>query len=266
MAGNAERGVICGVVPTGNLEPDGTCTPEPLTTVIKGVAHTRLTWVESAIFKPFYLYAETEGRRLGDSLAQDYQGIDPVTIDVTLVPGSVFPDATQVTVNAEFHDGADHDIQDEELTFKTDNTLLSGFGGVGTATTTATTDNNGWATVSLDTADVCLNTDTDITISAYQGIYIGTATLSIRANEPIADFVYADQGDSDNVSFSDNSTLIAGTSTTWSWAFTGGTPNTSSVQNPGAVSFSGAGNYSVSLTVTNGLGCSDIVTKIITIP
>ncbi len=266
VAGNAERGVICGVVPTGNLEPDGTCTPEEETTAVKGVAHTRLTWGEPAIFKPFYLYAETEGRRLGDSLAQDYPGVAPIAIDVTLVPSSVFPDGTQVTVNALFHDGADHNIHDEDLTFKTDNTLLSGFGGVGTATTTATTDNNGWATVSLDTADVCLDTATDITISAYQGIYIGTATLSIRANEPTADFVYDDQEDSDNVSFSDNSTLIAGTSTTWSWTFTGGTPNTSSVQNPGAVSFGGAGNYSVSLTVTNGLGCSDTVTKIITVP
>jgi len=265
VAGNAERGVICGVVPTGNLEPDGTCAPAT-GTAIKGVAHTRLTWGEPAIFKPFYLYAETEGRRLGDSLAQDYPGIDPVTIDVTLVSSSVFPDGTQVTVNAEFHDGADHNIHGEDLSFKTDNTLLSGFGGVGNATTTATTDNNGWATASLDTDDVCLDTGTDITISASHDIYIGTATLTLKANIPTADFVSDDLGDSNNVFFSDNSTLIPGTSTTWSWTFTGGAPTTSSVQNPGVVSFGGAGNYSVSLTVTNGLGCSDTVTKNITIP
>jgi len=265
VAGNAEHGIICGVVPTGNLEPDSSCTPSG-GKAIKGVAHTRLTWGEPAIFKPFYLYTETEGRRLGDSLAQDYPGVVSIAIDVTLVPSSVFPDGTQVTVNAEFHDGADHNIHGEDLTFETDNTLLSGFGGVGTATTTATTDNDGRATVSLDTDDVCLNIDTDVTISASHDIYIETATLTLKANIPTAVFESDDLGDSDNVFFSDASTLISGTSTTWSWTFTGGTPNSSSVQNPGVVSFGGAGNYIITLTVTNDLGCSDTITNNIVVP
>ncbi|MEA1900347.1 MAG: invasin domain 3-containing protein, partial [Thermodesulfobacteriota bacterium] len=71
VAGNAELGVICGVVPTGNLDPDTTCTPSGGFS-IKGIAHTRLTWGEPAIFEPFYLYAETEGRNLGKSLAMSY--------------------------------------------------------------------------------------------------------------------------------------------------------------------------------------------------
>jgi PKD repeat protein len=59
-----------------------------------------------------------------------------------------------------------------------------------------------------------------------------------------------------SVSFSDLST---NSPTSWSWTFQGGTPATSTSQNP-TVTYSAAGTYSVSLTATNGSG-SDNETK-----
>jgi len=47
--------------------------------------------------------------------------------------------------------------------------------------------------------------------------------------------------------------------TSWSWSFPGGTPSSSTAQNP-SVTYNSAGTYSVTLTVTNG-GGSDIETK-----
>ena len=59
-----------------------------------------------------------------------------------------------------------------------------------------------------------------------------------------------------NVTFTDKSSLNP---TSWSWNFPGGTPSTSTQQNP-VVAYNTAGNYSVSLTVTNVNG-SNTVTK-----
>lgn len=60
----------------------------------------------------------------------------------------------------------------------------------------------------------------------------------------------------DTISFSDQST---GNPTSWSWTFGGGTPATSTAQNPSVV-FNTAGTYSVTLTATNSSG-SDPETK-----
>ncbi|MEW6470025.1 MAG: T9SS type A sorting domain-containing protein [Bacteroidota bacterium] len=45
----------------------------------------------------------------------------------------------------------------------------------------------------------------------------------------------------------------AGQPTSWNWSFPGGTPSTSTAQNP-VVSYSASGTYTVTLTVTNGNG------------
>ena len=179
VAGNAELGLICGVSATGNLEMDATCTPAG-GTAIKGVAHTRLTWPSQAIWKPFYLYAETEGRDLGDSFQGAYPCVTPVTIEVTIIPSTVTGGAGGITVSAHLHDGATnhHDIPDQVLTFTTSNTAVSGFGAVGTPTAAATTDENGMASVSnLVTGGVAADTDVIITVSS--GGFAGTATLTI---------------------------------------------------------------------------------------
>ena len=53
-----------------------------------------------------------------------------------------------------------------------------------------------------------------------------------------------------SVQFTDQS---AGSPTSWSWSFPGGTPSTSTAQNP-TVFYSSGGTYSVTLTATNAMG------------
>ncbi|MCX6283914.1 MAG: choice-of-anchor J domain-containing protein, partial [Bacteroidetes bacterium] len=53
----------------------------------------------------------------------------------------------------------------------------------------------------------------------------------------------------ETVNFQDVST---GFPTTWQWTFIGGSPSSSSVQNPGGITYSNPGNYDVTLTVGNG--------------
>lgn len=75
---------------------------------------------------------------------------------------------------------------------------------------------------------------------------------------PVADFT-ADKTTvliGNSVNFTDQST---NNPTDWSWSFEGGTPLTSTVQNP-AVSYNTLGTYDVTLTATNNEG-SDILTK-----
>ena len=179
VAGNAELGQICGVVPTGNLEPDTTCTPSS-GKAIKGVAHTRLTWAEPGIWKPFYLYAESEGRNTGDTFTSNYPAVAPVAIDVSIIPGTVTGGAT-VSVYAHLHDGATHphDIRDQTLLFTTSDTTNTGFGAVGTATDTAITDDNGVASVSSLVTGVVVS-QTTVTITVSVGRYSGSGTLTIN--------------------------------------------------------------------------------------
>jgi PKD repeat protein len=57
------------------------------------------------------------------------------------------------------------------------------------------------------------------------------------------------------VQFTDNS--YNGAPTTWSWSFPGGTPSSSTVQNP-SVTYANPGTYDVTLTVSNATGTSTL--------
>ena len=91
-----------------------------------------------------------------------------------------------------------------------------------------------------------------------QDIY-GSPLAGCGADPLIADFVgnplEIDMGG--NVDFTD---LSLGDPTGWSWTFTGGTPASSSSQNPQNIVYNTAGTFNVSLTVTRG-GDSDTETK-----
>jgi PKD repeat protein len=75
---------------------------------------------------------------------------------------------------------------------------------------------------------------------------------------PVADFTASATTvyESQSVTFTDAST---NSPTSWSWTFEGGTPSTSTAQNP-TVTYSSAGTYNVSLTAANAAG-SDSETK-----
>ena len=77
-------------------------------------------------------------------------------------------------------------------------------------------------------------------------------------NAPIADFTanYTNICPGSTVTFTD---LSAYSPTSWSWTFTGGTPATSTVQNP-TVTYNTPGTYAVTLVATNANG-SDTETK-----
>ncbi len=75
---------------------------------------------------------------------------------------------------------------------------------------------------------------------------------------PNADFVadYQNRMVGQSVNFTD---LSGGTPLFWSWKFQGGTPATSTIQNPASIVYSTAGNYKVTLTITNTIGTDSLV-------
>lgn len=97
------------------------------------------------------------------------------------------------------------------------------------------------------------------------GVYdFSTGEQMLTGIEPspvIADFMaYPVTGCSGmNVTFTDNSLIPNASSpiTSWNWTFQGGTPSASTMQNP-SVTYSSAGTYSVTLTVTNNLGTNTV--------
>ena len=86
-------------------------------------------------------------------------------------------------------------------------------------------------------------------------------TVDISAasvNPPVAEFTCSDTSIEvgDSVTFTDQS---SNNPTAWSWTFSGGTPSSSSAQNP-TITYNTAGTYNVSLTASNSAG-SDTETK-----
>ena len=74
---------------------------------------------------------------------------------------------------------------------------------------------------------------------------------------PIPDFV-ADTTDICQGMSVDFTDLSTNDPTSWDWTFPGGTPSSSSVQNPQNIFYSGAGSYNVTLTVSNTLYTNSI--------
>jgi len=85
-----------------------------------------------------------------------------------------------------------------------------------------------------------------------------TADISSGNPPPAADFTASATviTEGDSVTFTDLST---NNPDTWDWVFAGGTPGTSTQQNP-TVTYNTAGTYTVTLTATNAYG-SDVETK-----
>ncbi|HIE15537.1 MAG TPA: PKD domain-containing protein, partial [Bacteroidales bacterium] len=126
-----------------------------------------------------------------------------------------------------------------------------------------------------DTLAIATNTDSDGPDDTGYSLYSGWETYSAWSMSlmnaifaygcydpympPVADFegipTLVNAGNS--VNFTDLS--YGGTPTSWSWSFSGGTPTTSTTQNP-TITYNTPGYYDVTLTVTNSYG-SDTKTK-----
>ncbi len=79
-----------------------------------------------------------------------------------------------------------------------------------------------------------------------------TTLITYLSSSPLSNFVANNTiiCEASEVQFTD---LSSNNPTSWSWTFTGGTPPTSTLQNP-LVTYNTAGNYSVSLIATNSSG------------
>ncbi|MBW6482935.1 MAG: PKD domain-containing protein [Vicingaceae bacterium] len=91
------------------------------------------------------------------------------------------------------------------------------------------------------------------------GLSSTSVTIAPCGTAPVAEFSGTPTTlcEGNTVSFTDLST---NTPTSWSWTFTGGTPSSSTAQNP-TITYNTAGTYQVQLTATN-TGGSNIETKV----
>ncbi|MBL1233484.1 MAG: PKD domain-containing protein, partial [Flavobacteriales bacterium] len=90
------------------------------------------------------------------------------------------------------------------------------------------------------------------------GLSSTSVTIAPCGSAPVAEFSATPKNicEGETVSFTD---LSSNTPTSWSWTFVGGTPSSSTSQNP-TITYNTAGTYQVQLTATNA-GGSDIETK-----
>ena len=263
VAGSAELGTVCGSVQTGNLEMDSSCTP---TTVgglgsTKGVAHTTLTWVPQAIFKPFHLYAESVGGDVGNTRADSYSAVAPVTVTVTLAPSSVRSGTGGIFVEAEIKDGAGNRIEGQPIVFSSSDPGVAFISGPNPVVTGP----SGKAATTIGTAS-CLTANASVTITAALGSFKGTGTLTVTATAPTANFTFTTAPE--KATYTDTSTTPTGTTlSSWAWVFSGGSPSTNNTRIPPTVNYGSEGTYQTTLTVTNNLGCSSApVSKAVTVP
>jgi hypothetical protein len=266
VVGDAVRARICGTessqepTRTGNNIPTRTC-ESGAEGAKKGVAHSIVLYGETAVGKPYYVFAITTDSSVGEARALGYAAVAPLQIELALTPDTVASGQSTAAVG-HFFDGADepNDISDAVISFQTANSLVSGWGSVGTQITTGTTDQGGFAVASPDlVTQSCLAEDVEVTIAARSGSVVASQTLTIQATAPTAGFEWnAGSEGTFQVFFTDTTTAIAGTSiVSYSWDF--GDGSTSSLQNP-SHTYADDNVRAVTLTVTASNGCTSSFT------
>ncbi len=114
---------------------------------------------------------------------------------------------------------------------------------------------------SITDVDVCVSLIHDVVNEDYHNVVTTVGGCMPIAGDDFADFSASTttvcQGSS--VDFTDLST---GTNTDWAWSFSGGTPSSSTDQNPAGVVYNVPGVYDVTVTVTNDALQVDSETKV----
>jgi len=109
---------------------------------------------------------------------------------------------------------------------------------------------------------------------ACNGYYPQTFTITVSDYETVIQDVQLEAGEGLIPDFNANTTDVAlggsvnfsdntwgANLVSWEWTFEGGEPATSNVQNPSGITYNEIGNYDVTLTVTNGDGQTETITK-----
>ena len=98
---------------------------------------------------------------------------------------------------------------------------------------------------------------TDDTLITIQVISCSTPTaaFSISDNDPC---------EGDCITFTNNSSSVS--TPTYAWSFPGGSPSSSTLENPGPICYNTPGNYTATLVVTNSFGTGSYVQNITVLP
>ncbi len=100
------------------------------------------------------------------------------------------------------------------------------------------------------------NFNVDLTVTTVNGCS-GTINLPVTVHaQPTADFTFTSVCEGNNVNFTDASTIVNGTISSWEWDFDG--PGSSNVQNPTQM-FTTEDVYDVELIVETAAGCADTI-------
>ena len=275
-SGVPDFGTICGNAFTGDPLMGTNC---DLATgsEIKGVAHSKLTWVAEGIWELFAATAEvgTNTGTISDTLVSIYPAVEGVTIDVSIVPSVASEGDTGIVVTAEYTDGAlfSNPISDQTLTFISNNPAVADFSGA--CGGSCTTDINGFAErTDLDVIAAACDADFTVSIIVADPPFEGTADLTVLKVGADAEFSIANAGGL-SMTYTDTSTNPVGlSSVSWSWSsIEGGTNHTKSGSTGGVDDFatftySTAGTYPVELIVTNDSAnsCQTSITKDVPVP
>lgn len=117
--------------------------------------------------------------------------------------------------------------------------------------------NSGLANVRVDMLQV-RSSDNEVIAATYgRGIFSSGGFNSISGSPPTPAFSASQDTicAGSSINFTDQST---NNPTSWSWTFTGGTPNSSTQQNPTGITYSASGSYDVKLVVTNANGSDSL--------
>ncbi len=105
-----------------------------------------------------------------------------------------------------------------------------------------------------------------VSLTATNGVGSNTSTQNnyitvVNCPAPVASFTTSSNAICEGDCITINNTSISGT--TYAWTFNGGTPSSSTSQNPGTICFNSTGTYTIDLVVTNASGSDNADTSIV---